>query len=115
MALVLPMDTGVVSDGYHTFDELYAHRQLLFAALMLQRPDISWRASFHDDGGSFEGYFVAGMLLPNGMVTYHLEDQYWDFLKGVETLRNAPAWDGHDSAEVLKRLKDWLGALGEDI
>jgi hypothetical protein len=32
--LILPCPVGQVSDKYHTFDELYHHRQTLFVQLM---------------------------------------------------------------------------------
>ena len=35
-------DMGEVSDGYHTFNELYAHRVRLFSTLMRAHPDKSW-------------------------------------------------------------------------
>lgn len=38
MSIVIPLsieDTRKVSDGYHTFDELYQHRTLLYLNLVL--------------------------------------------------------------------------------
>jgi|SRR5262245_10341092 len=100
-------ETGQVSDGYHTFDELYDHRCLLFAALSQTRPHESWKSKLHSDGTSFEGWFIAGMDLDGKSITYHLPDKYWGFFTGEE-LKTAPEWDGHTSQDVTQRLIDWL-------
>ena len=102
--------TGQISDGYHTFDELYEHRCLLFLALMKAHPLLAWRARAHDDGSVQEGWWVAGMNLPTGPVSYHLPDRLWPLLDGtvIETRERAPKWDGHTSADVLDRLARWI-------
>jgi hypothetical protein len=105
--LVLPCEVGEVSDGYHTFNELYAHRTVLFIKLMNSHSGISWKSRKHEDGSMFEGdWFVAGMHLPTGDVTYHLEGKYWDMAK-VQELDFAPAWDGHTAEDCLKRFAEW--------
>ena len=108
--LQIPCETGQVSDGYHTFDELYEHRCLLFLNLMAGRPEVSWRARRHEDGSAIKGYWIAGMRLPSGDVTYHVPNRLWRLLDGhtVETRARAPKWDGHTSAEALRRLKTAL-------
>lgn len=100
---------GEVSDGYHTFNELYEHRFALFMALMKSHPRLSWMSLLHDDGSSFEGWFVAGMHLPSGDITYHLPKYKWDYLKtiGILVLKNAPKWDGHSSTDVIHRLEQF--------
>lgn len=108
--LVLPCDVGQVSDGYHTFDELYDHRCLLFLALMRARPSISWYSCLHNDGTEFDGWFVAGMNLSGKQITYHLPNRYRELIDQTDIpyLDKAPEWDGHSSADVLARLKDWI-------
>ena len=96
-----------LSDGYHTFSELYDHRIALFIALMKSHRDISWVAKEHADGGYFEGWFIAGMNLPTGTITYHLPDDYFGELDDIAILERAPEWDGHKSADVLLRLLEW--------
>jgi hypothetical protein len=104
--LILPCPAGKVSDGYHTFDELYAHRQTLFVKLMNSTPDLSWKSRQHEDGSMYDGdWFVAGMHLPTGDVTYHLEGRFWDMAK-VQALDFAPAWDGQ-KGKSLMRLAAW--------
>lgn len=112
--LVLPCSVGQVSDGYHTFDELYDHRCLLFIALGGGFASFeSWKSRKHDDGSSFDGWFVAGIDLSlepmphESMITYHIPDKYWD-LCGFRELEKAPKWDGHTSQDVLDRLKYFI-------
>ncbi|MDF2841667.1 MAG: hypothetical protein K0R00_93 [Herbinix sp.] len=100
--------TGNTSDGYHTFDELYAHRTVLFAVICNQNHGISWRSKLHNDGTMFEGMFIAGMDLPYyGQVTYHCEDKYWDLFNGSQILLHAPAWDGHQPNDVIERMTSY--------
>lgn len=107
--LLIPCKTGQVSDGYHTFDELYEHRCILFVALCLAHPDLAWKARQHADGSEMPGWFIAGMKLPTGDVTYHLPDDHWDLLRGVKIFHDgAPAWDGHTSEDVVNRLRKWI-------
>lgn len=99
---------GDVSDGYHTFDELYEHRIALFIALMKSHPAISWWSKKHVDGTMWDGWIIAGMHLPTGDITYHLSDEYIPHLKDkVTELDTAPEWDGHTPADVVKRVEDW--------
>jgi hypothetical protein len=76
---------------------------------MRQRPDISWRSLYHDDGTRLQGWFVAGMGLPTGMITYYLPDSLWTELNdtGIHTFESAPKWDGHTPADVVLRLLKW--------
>ncbi|MCG7931938.1 MAG: hypothetical protein N0E44_18045 [Candidatus Thiodiazotropha lotti] len=107
--LKIECDTNEVSDGYHTFGELYDHRCLLFVVLMRSNPELSWRANNHHDGTMLENWFVAGMHLPTGDITYHLPVDMWNLLDGVNiaTMNRGPEWDGHTANDVLQRLKDW--------
>lgn len=100
-------DIGEVSDGYHTFNELYDHRIALFIVLMLSHPELSWRSEMHADGSKMEGWFIAGMHLPTGDITYHLPMKYFYSMPGIKILDQAPEWDGHTPDDVVKRLRDW--------
>lgn len=104
-------EPGKISDGFHTFDQLYAHRILLFIALMKSHKDISWKSRLHNDGTGFVGWFIGGMSLPNGQITYHIPDQFWNLLNNINTLEKSPEWDGHTSDDVLKRLNNWAFTL----
>jgi hypothetical protein len=104
---------GEVSDGYHTFNELYAHRITLFIALCQMVPEMAWRSKNHAQGGDkmYEGWFIAGIELPTGNINYHLPLSDWDRLESIKELQNAPAWDGADAAEHLTRLSDYSSQL----
>jgi hypothetical protein len=103
------IDVGEISDGFHTFNELYEHRQILFSKLLSAFPEISWKSRKHADGSMFSGqeeWFISGMKLPSGMITYHIEGRFWDDTICPE-IEFAPAWDGHTSNDVVNRLKEW--------
>jgi hypothetical protein len=103
-----PPDPGEQSDGYHTFNELYAHRRALTAALASTLPDLAWRSKLHHDGTMFEGMFIVGFDLPGiGQVSYHYDLEHWDEFAAVEERRRAPEWDGHTPADVVDRLVAW--------
>lgn len=108
-----PMDMGEVSDGYHTFNELYEHRYILFIALMKADVGLSWRSRKHDDGSSMDGWFIAGIKFFEGWtITYHLPDRLWSLLDRnflIATPDRAPKWDGHTSDDVLARLREYSG------
>lgn len=106
--LIVPCDTDKASDGYHTFGDLYRHRCLLFIALIKNCPEMSWRSLRHDDGSAHDGWFIAGMRLPTGDITYHLPEEMWTLLHGIETREKAPAWDRHTSKDVCDRLESWI-------
>ncbi len=123
--------TGKISDGYHTFDELYEHRIILFIALCkkingedeMQKQlgafkegfafDANgwirkvWRSKLHSDGSVYDGWFILGIGKETGsQVSYHLPLSKWDETDFAETLEKAPEFDGHTSNDVLDRLKN---------
>lgn len=106
--LCVECDTDKVSDGCHTFGELYEHRQLLYIALMLSHPNMSWKSLIHNDLSYHKGWFIAGMRTPKGDISYHLSEKYWNLLDDIENKPKAPHWDGHTSRDVLHRIEDWI-------
>lgn len=105
------IETGKISDGYHTFDELYEHRAVLYLALARFCAEECvnvpvWRAKSHSDGMTYAGWFVLGIWKNlGGQITYHLPLAKWDDADFAETLDRAPEWDGHTPTDVLERLK----------
>jgi hypothetical protein len=100
--------TGETSDGYHTFNELYAHRGHLFVALCaaLDSGYDIWRSKSHADGSSYPGFFIMGIgKVPGRQITYHMPDGYWALTEFAETLERAPEWDNHTPVDVLTRLR----------
>lgn len=99
---------GEISDGYHTFNELYHHRAILFASICLLVPkEDCWKSKLHQDGTMFDGMFVVGIKTKEGQATYHYDiDPYWD-LFDVEELDNAPEFDGHTPEIALNRIYNY--------
>lgn len=106
--LKIPCPTGQVSDGYHTFDELYEHRNTLFLCLL--KLNGGWISKLHDDGTQLPGWFIAGTLINQKMVTYHMPEYMWGLAAshGATILDRAYRWDGHSPGDVLVRLRDFI-------
>lgn len=102
-------NNGDISDGYHTFNELYEHRFLLFLNLVktFGKNDV-WKFNKNFDGTYYDGWFGVG-IYPNDsrQITYHLPIKYYDIIDCVEYDIN-PFYDGHMSNDVLLRLKNMV-------
>lgn len=95
---------GNTSDGYHTFNELYHHRALLFSVIVSQFKDIAWKSKLHHDGTMYDGMFIVGVNTLQGQATYHYDvEPYWDMFNCKE-LERAPEWDGHTSEQAIERI-----------
>lgn len=114
------LDSKLISDGYHTFGELYEHRIDLFIALCKQihwsyqrtkglTIDESfpiWKSVKHSDGSMYDRMFILGIFTEkNKQITYHLPIEKWDDTNFATAIDNAPEYDGHTSNDVLERLK----------
>jgi hypothetical protein len=108
--LYIPCQTDEVSDGYHTFGELYEHRTMLFLAFMKCMHTMAWYSTRHHDDSAIAGWFIAGVDLHTGTITYHVPYGMREALKdtGAAELEKAPMWDNHTSQDVLKRLDSWV-------
>ena len=107
--LVLPTPAEEVSDGYHTFRELYEHRHLLWMNLIQANKARAFKTRKNQEGEEWHGWFIAGMNTDYGQVTYHLPSELWDKLNVPEVERNRD-YDGHTSSDVLARLTELLNA-----
>ena len=97
-------DPGEVSDGYHTFNELYHHRAVLFSVICNEHPELAWKSKRHSDGSMYDGMFIVGIDTPDGPATYHYDvEPYWEMFR-VKELDRAPEWDGHTPAEAIMRI-----------
>lgn len=100
-----PVITGETSDGYHTFNELYHHRAVLFSVIVKAFPERAWKARQHHDGTMYSGMFIVGIDTPDGQASYHYDiDPYWDMFECRE-LERAPEWDGHTPAQAIERIR----------
>lgn len=118
------VDSDVISDGYHTFGELYEFRKAFNAALFnewanqlgfddgvnyhhnIVKYDVhkSWK---HNDGELCFGgsWFIVVAILPNGQISNHYEAKDWDLFNIPELEKAKYEFDGHTSTDVLNRLK----------
>lgn len=94
-------DTSQVSDGAHTFDELYYHRMVLFAMICNQNSHEAWKSKKHHDGEMIEGMFIVGIDTPEGQFTYHYPKKYWKMFQ-VKKYILAPEFDGHTSKDITR-------------
>lgn len=106
------VDTNKISDGYHTFNDLYEHRIVLFIQLCfamyswMPNPPLIWRSKAHSDDSVWDGWFIMGIDAKEGwQITYHLPMRLWPATFFCNTLDKAPEFDGHTSSDVLKRLQ----------
>lgn len=105
-------DTNLISDGYHSFGELYDHRIVLWIALCRRLHgdvQMTWRTHAHSDGSYWGGWFLLGVPQWGGdQITYHLPVKHWDACAFAQTLDKAPDFDGHTSKDVLKRIESLI-------
>jgi hypothetical protein len=120
---------GEISDGYHTFNELYDFRKMYNAALFnewakqkvrnpkwasednqpvnLPKYDVH-KSKCHSDGlpcfGG--GWFIVMAVLPSGQVSNHYEMKDWDLFQIPETDFVKYPYDGHTAQDVLSRLEE---------
>ena len=109
-------NTNEITDGFHTFSELYDHRQVLFVELLRENKNMAWWSDRHSDGSLAFGYpyVIAGINTKAGcQITYHIDigdrgcTGSWirEILnKEIKKVDFAPIWDRHTSSDVLFRL-----------
>lgn len=94
---------GGTSDGYHTFDELYYHRMILFSVICNEFHMKAWKSWLHHDGTMYDDYFIVGINTPEGQYSYHYHREHWDKFHVAE-LHKAPEWDGHEPKDITRLL-----------
>lgn len=103
-------DEVEISDGYHTFTQLYNHRITIYIALCKQlffKDLIIWRSKVHSDGSTWKGWFILGINKHKGkQITYHLPIERWHETDFASECPKAPEYDGHTPEDVLERLKN---------
>ena len=105
-----PADKGEISDGYHTFNELYYYRMLYNAAFFNMLPK-EWvhKSKKHNDGEECfgGGWFIVMANLPTGQISNHYELKDWDLFQ-IPEKEVADKWDGHTPQEAADRLHKFL-------
>ena len=100
-------ETGIgdLSDGYHTFNELYHHRAILFSVICNSNRDIAWKSRSHSDGTMFANMFIVGINTLKGQAAYHYDvNPYWNIFN-VQELEFAPEFDDYTSEQAIDRIK----------
>lgn len=92
-----------ISEGYHTFDELYYHRMILSSIVFNSHTDIAWKSKLHHDGTMFDDSFIVGVETDEGQYSYHYHLEYWDLFDVME-LTKAPEYDGHKPSDITRLL-----------
>lgn len=117
--------TGHISDGYHSFDELYDFRKVYNAALFnewashltttkehgqalfnVPKYDVHKSLRHHDGDLCFGGgWFIVVAVLPTGQISNHYKIDDWDLFKVPEVEKAKYKFDGHTPQDVLDRLR----------
>ena len=107
-------DPGEISDGYHTFNELYEYRLLynasMFNELAKQNLYDVHKSRLHSDGTvPFDNpdYFIVVAELPTGQISNHYKMKDWD-LFDIPVKDKANKYDGHSPKDVAERLRKFL-------
>lgn len=115
----------LISDGFHSFKELYDFRMVYNAALFNEwgnkvfeigntgvtqiNPYSVHKSWKHYDGewcfGKEKEWFIVVAVLPTGQISNHYKAENWDLFKIPETEKALFEFDGHTSKNVLERLK----------
>ena len=124
------IDANDVSDGYHTFGQLYDCRLAYNAALFNEWANPN-TVRFHTDLTQFDntgttkgnqynvhkslrhhdgelcfggGWFIVVAILPTGQISNHYKVEDWDLFKIPETEKALVEFDGHTTDDVITRL-----------
>jgi hypothetical protein len=89
-----------ISDGYHTFEELYDHRCLLFINLCMVQPE---KCAYKLDS-EFDGWPALYLELPSGQISYHVPIKFLPLFSDKIKRADNYLYDGHKSEDVLRIL-----------
>lgn len=99
-----------ISDGFHTFKELYDIRKAYNAALFNTWAkygvyDVHKSTKHHDGEDCFGGgWFIVVAILPSGQISNHYEMKDWDLFDIPEVEKAKFEFDGHTTQDVISRL-----------
>jgi hypothetical protein len=131
---------GSISDGFHTFDELYTFRKIYNALVFnewakeikketvfvkdsngkLVQKTISEKNKYdvhkswkHNDGELCfgGGWFIVIAILPTGQISNHYEAKDWDLFKIPEVEKSKYEFDGHTTEDVIERILDLINKM----
>ena len=96
-----------LADDYHTMSELYFHRMLLFVTILKLAKEKGYKlykSRLHHDCSKIEGYFIVGVITPEGQYAYHYNLKYWEYFNFVNEWERAPEWDGIKANDLHRLL-----------
>jgi hypothetical protein len=99
-----------LSDGWHTFNDLYEFRKLYNAVLFNEWADRNMyqvhKSIYHNDGELCfgGGWFIVVAILPTGQISNHYKMKDWDLFKIPAKDRALYPFDGHTPQDVMSRL-----------
>lgn len=105
-------DAGKISDGYHTFGELYDFRKM-YNACLFNEWAAQGRYEVHKSKRHFDGeecfgggWFIVVAVLPGGQVSNHYKMEDWDLFGCVEVEKALYEFDEHGAQDVIDRLRE---------
>lgn len=129
------VNNELISDGWHTFRELYEFRKIYNAILFnewaklgnnshtvpleeggtttytaKQEPRYNVHKSWKHNNGKYcfdeeKKWFIVSAMLPTGLISNHYKAKDWDLFKVPEVEKALFEFDEHTGADVLERLK----------
>lgn len=116
-------DISRLSDGWHTFNELYEFRKAYNVALFNewasnyrfnknkdfshQKQHYNVHKSWRHNSGELcfgGGWFIVCAKLPSGLISNHYKAEDWDLFKIPEVEKALFPFDGHTGQDVIERL-----------
>lgn len=100
-----------ISDGYHTFNELYEFRKFYNACLFNEwakqgKYEVHKSIRHYEGEECFGGgWFIVVAILPTGQISNHYKLQDWDLFSIPESPKALYPFDGHTPQDVLVRLQ----------
>lgn len=96
-------ESGELSDGYHTFNELYSHRHFLLIAFLREFGGFWVKDHIQD-------WDLLGTYLWGKQITYHVPSKFRHLYerKLTPVMNENYEFDGHTSGDVLARLQKHL-------
>lgn len=104
MSKTFKIVAGDISDGYHTFDELYEHRCLLYIYIVRT----SGRGYLKRD--HFPGWDCLYLEGAFGQISYHVPTVHRPLYVGHVAEAPDHKYDGHTPQLTLERLRKMMGA-----
>lgn len=105
MSVTVTVDNDNISDGFHTFQDLYDFQHILFINLMTQYRKYAWK-SLAVTNMQREDFFWGCIDIPNvGTVAVRIPVEYWDKIAAdISTIQYGVKYSDCINKEVLMKL-----------